>query len=364
MKVTVTQENLNRALSAVSRVASSRTSLPILSNILLKTENNRLLIAATNLEIASIYYIGAKVVNEGSLTIPARLASEFVNNLPKGNVDLKISGTKLEIESGNYKSTINGTAADEFPALPTIEATSTITLPTHTLKQAITQTIVTASHDDTRPVLTAVYCHTSDKRFFMAATDGYRLAERAVSSAPASDINALIPASTLQEVTRVVPEDCEEVELLFDDSQVLFKMGDIQITSRLIEGNFPDYRQLIPKTTEITATLNTNELTRITKIASLFARESGGSVTLHADNTKNVISIHSVASQLGENTSQTEAAVNGEGSITLNSRYLIEALSCVDTEEISFGFSGKLAPCIIRPVGEDDYQHIVMPLKS
>ncbi len=363
MKVTVTQENLNRALAAVSRVASTKTSLPILSNILLKTENNRLLLAATNLEIASTYYVGAKVISEGSLTIPARLVSEFVSNLPKGNVDLTVDGSKLNIVSGNYKSTINGVASDEFTALPSIEPTSSFSLPTNLLKQAIAQTIVTASHDDTRPVLTGVLCHSLDGKLFMAATDGYRLAERMVIKTK-DEIKALIPATTLQEISRVVPDDCDEVELLFDESQVRFKMGDVEVTSRLIDGNYPDYRQLIPKETEIVAVVNTSELTRITKIASLFARESGGSITLHTDPVKHVVSIHSVASQLGENTSETESQVEKEGSVTLNSRYLIEALGCVESDTITFGFSGKLAPCVIRPVGDDSYQHIVMPLKS
>ncbi len=363
MKVTVTQENLNRALAATSRVASSKTSLPILSNILLRTENNRLLIAATNLEIASVYYIGAKVEKEGTLTVPARLVSEFVNNLPKDNVIVKVDGSKLSISSGNYKSTINGVVSDEFPTLPTITPTSTLKISSDTLKQAISQTVVTASHDDTRPVLTGVLCHSHEGNLYFAATDGYRLAERQLL-ATTETVKALIPAATLQEVARVIPDDCDEVTLLFDDSQVRFQMGDVEITSRLIDGNFPDYRQLIPKKTDITAVLQTAELVRVTKIASLFARESGGSITLHSDTTKSVLSIHSVASQLGENTSEAAAEVDGEGSVTLNSRYLLEALSCVEAPSISFGFSGKLAPCVVRPVGESNYQHIIMPLKS
>lgn len=363
MKVTVTQENLNRALAAVSRVASSKTSLPILSNILLRTEKNRLLVAATNLEIASVYSIGAKVEKEGSITVPARLVSEFVNNLPKDNVIVKVDGSKLDIASGNYKSTINGVVSDEFPTLPSITPTHTIVLSSLLLKQAINQTVITASHDDTRPVLTGVLCHAYEGNLYFAATDGYRLAERRLA-ATKEDIKALIPASTLQEVARVVPEDVDEVTLLFDDAQVRFQAGDVEITSRLIDGNFPDYRQLIPKKTDITAALQTAELVRITKIASLFARESGGSVTIHTDTTNKVVSIHSVASQLGENTSEAAAEVDNEGSVTLNSRYLLEALGCVESPTITFGFSGKLAPCVVRPVGDDSYQHIVMPLKS
>ncbi len=363
MKVVVTQENLNRALSVVSRIASSKTSLPILSNILIKTENNRLCLIATNLEIASVYYVGAKIVSEGSLTIPARLVSEFVGQLPKDNVDLKVDGTKLLVSSGNYRSTINGVVADEFPEIPTIEPASTIVLSAALLKQAISQTVITASHDDTRPVLTGVLCYSRDGYMYMAATDGYRLSERRLVETK-SEFSALIPASTLQEIARVITDNIEEVTMMFDESQVRFSMGDVEVTSRLIDGKFPDYKQLIPDSTDITAKVKASELGRITKIASLFARDSGGSVTLHTDETKQMISIHSIASQLGENTSETESEISGEGSVTLNSRYLIEALGCMETPEITFGFSGKLAPCVLRPDGDVNYQHIIMPLKS
>ena len=363
MKVTVTQENLNKALGVVSRVASNKTSLPVLNNILLRTDSNRLLLAPTNLEVAITEYIGAKVTSEGAITIPARLLSEFIANLPKGNVDLKVDGTKLHISSDKYVSTINGMAADEFPALPEIKSAHTLTIATNLLKTAISQTILTASSDDTRPVLTGVLCHVHDGSLYFAATDGYRLAERRLVASK-EDIRALIPASTLADVSRVIPEDCDEVVILIDESQVRFRMNDIEVTSRLIEGNFPDYRQLIPKETEIHAELSRTEFTRVTKIASLFARESGGSVTVTTDAGKQLLAIHSIASQLGENTSEASAEVDSDGAVTLNSRYLIEALGCFDQEKIKFGFSGKLAPCVLSDVDGGDYQHIVMPLRS
>lgn len=364
MKVTVTQENLNKALGVVSRVASSKTSLPVLNNILLRTENNRLLLAATNLEVAITEHIGAKVISEGAITIPARLLSEFIANLPKGNVDLKVDGSKLHISSDKYVSTINGMPADEFPALPEITSAHTLSINTELLKTAISQTVLAASSDDTRPVLTGVLCHVHEGSLYLAATDGYRLAERRLVKAT-EDVRALIPASTLNDVARVVPEDCDEVVMLFDDSQVRFRMNDIEVTSRLIEGNFPDYRQLIPKETEIHALLTRTEFARVTKIASLFARESGGSVTVTTDQQKQLLSIHSIASQLGENTSEATAEIDSEGSVTLNSRYLMEALGCFDQERIKFGFSGKLAPCVLSDVDSGgDYQHIVMPLRS
>ncbi|HRK40561.1 MAG TPA: DNA polymerase III subunit beta [Candidatus Saccharibacteria bacterium] len=364
MKVTVTQENLSKALGVVSRVASNRTSLPVLNNILLRTESNRLLLAATNLEVAITEHIGAKVTSEGAITIPARLLSEFIANLPKGNVELKVDGTKLHISADKYISTINGMPADEFPELPQIENAYTLSLPTSLLKQAISQTVLTASSDDTRPVLTGVLCHVHNGELYLAATDGYRLSERRLVR-NSDDIKALIPAATLSDVARVVPEDCDEVTILIDDSQVRFRMNDIEVTSRLIEGNFPDYRQLIPKETEIHATLSRSEFVRVTKVASLFARESGGSVTVATESEGQVVSIHSIASQLGENTSEAAAEVDQSGSVTLNSRYLIEALGCFDKETIKFGFSGKLAPCVITEVdGSGDYQHIIMPLRS
>lgn len=364
MKLTVTQENLNKALGVVARIAGTKTSLPILSNILLKTDNNRLLLAATNLEVAITEHIGAKVASEGVITIPSRLMSEFIANLPKGNVDLKLEGSKLHINSGHYTSTINGLPADDFPALPEIGEATEIEISAQLMKRAIAQTILTASRDDTRPVLTGVLCHTHEGVLYFAATDGYRLAERKLIPLD-SEVSALIPASTLQDVVRVLPEGTETVTILIDNTQVRFRMDDIEITSRLIDGNFPDYRQLIPKSTEINAQTNRDELTRITKIASLFARESGGSITIQTDGTKKTISIHSIASQLGENTSETEADVDQDGTVTLNSRYVIEALGCLDSQDVSFGFSGKLAPCVLKAQDKDpDYQHIIMPLKS
>lgn len=364
MKVSVTQENLAKALTIVSRVASSKTSLPVLSNILIKTEKNRLLLAATNLEVAITEYIGAKVTSEGSITIPARLLSEFVSNLPKGNIDLKADGTKLHIKADKYTSSINGMLAEEFPALPVIANSLSLTINADVLKQAIAQTVICASHDDTRPVLTGALLHCFEDSLYIAATDGYRLAERKLQSCT-DDVRALIPGSTLTDVARIIPDDCGDVVILIDESQVRFRMNDIEVTSRLIDGKFPDYRQLIPKETEIHATLARPDLLRVTKVASLFARESGGSITIATDADAGTVSIHSIASQLGENTSEAEAQIDSDGSVTLNSRYLIEALGCFDDETITFGFSGKLAPCVISSKDEQTtYQHIIMPLRS
>lgn len=366
MELTVTQENLAKALSVVGRVASTKTQLPILSNILLRTDNNRLLVAATNLEIATTQHIGAKIAKPGAITIPARLVSDFISSLPKGTIELKVEHDHLHIKAGSYSSTINGVVADDFPELPTIDETSSIqySIKADDFKQAISQTIITSSNDSTRPVLTGVYWHSHEGFLYLAATDGYRLSERRLVETK-SDVAAIVPTSSLQEVLRTVGDDIEEVEVLFDETQVRFRAGEAEITSRLIDGNFPDYRQLIPASSDTSVTLEKSDFVRITKIAGLFARESGGSVTLTADSEKKTMSIHSIASQLGENTSESAAEVVGDGQVTLNSRYLSEALSVIDGDTVTFRFSGKLAPCVLTAVEKDVlYLHIIMPLKS
>lgn len=364
MKLTVTQENLNRALQVVGRVASGKTPLPILNNILFRTDKNRLLLAATNLELAITQHVGSKIEQEGSITIPARLTSEFIANLPKGNVELRVEGTKMHITCGAYTSTINGMAPDEFPELPAIVEKQVVVVPVPDIKRAIQQTVVVASGDDTRPVLTGVYCHSFEGNIYFAATDGYRLAERQLVPTK-QNVSAIIPVTALNDVLRVVNDELAEVKLVFDDNQVRILLDDIEITSRLIDGTFPDYRTLIPKQSEIAVTLPKDEFARITKVASLFAREAGGSVTLKAGAKNGKLSIHSVASQLGENTSEAEAEITADGQVTLNSRYLLEGLGCLDSKRVTFHFSGKLSPCVLTTAGDKaDYQHIIMPLKS
>ena len=366
MELTVTQENLTHALSAVGRVANTKTQLPILSNILLRTDGNRLLVAATNLEIAITQYIGAKISKPGAITIPARLMSEFISSLPKETVELKVVNDNLHIKCGTYTSIINGFIADEFPELPTINESSSIqySIKVEDFKQAVSQTIITTSNDSTRPVLTGVYWHSFEGQLYLAATDGYRLSERRLV-ATKSDLSVIIPTQTLQEVLRNITEESNEVDILFDDTQVRFRINDAEIISHLIDGNFPDYRQLVPATSETTVTLNKSDFVRITKIAGLFARESGGSVTLTASSAKKSLSVHSIASQMGENTSDAGADVTEDGQITLNSRYLSEALSVVDGETVEFSFSGKIAPCVLKSTDKNtNYYHIIMPLKS
>lgn len=365
MKVSITQEKFAKALNNIKDIASSRNELAVLNNILIRTDENRLLIAGTNLEIASTQYLSAKIDQPGSITIPARLVSEFVSNLPSNIVNLEVDKNHLKITSGNFSSIINGIVADEFPELPTVnnkEATI-IKLSIDDLKKAISQTKIAVSSDMSRPVLTGVYWHTSDGYLYLAATDGYRLAEKQLMKANV-ELSAIIPASTLSEVVKSIDDD-SEVEILFDDSQVCFRTDNIEIISRLIDGKFPDYRQLIPTNSETEIKIKKSDFTRITKIAALFARDSGGGITLKASKDNSLLSIHSIASELGENTSEANATVSADGQVTLNSRYLNEVFNVIDGEDLLFSFNGKLAPCLIQEdIKKSDYKHIIMPMKS
>lgn len=364
MKLQVTQENLNKALATVGRVANSRGTLPVLANVLIKTVNNRVSVAATNLDIAITHYIGAKVEEEGAITAPARLMQDFVGSLPGGIIDLKLDEFRLHIATDQYQSTINGVSAEEFPVMPAITVGKTWAVPVGVLKKALQQVVVAASSDEARPVLTGVYLHAGDGKLFMAATDSYRLAEKELM-AYKDPVNLLVPVSAMQDLLRIVGDtEASDVSVTSDGQQVLFKVGDVELVARLIEGKYPDYRKLIPASFATTAALKRADLLNITKVSSLFARESAGSITIHLDETKQEVSIRSVASQLGENTATAVAKITGEGSITLNSRYLLDALHVLNGEEVSFCFNGKLEPSVLKDPAASDYVHIIMPLKS
>lgn len=363
MKLQVTQENLSKALGSVARVANSRGTLPILSNVLLKTIDGRLAIAATNLDIAITHYIGSKVATEGSITVPARLMQDFVSSLPSGVIDLKLDDYKLHIKAEKYKSMINGISAEDYPVMPAIADGKTWKVPGKLLKQSLQQVVVAASSDEARPVLTGVYWHTHEGKLYIVATDSYRLAEKSLISID-QEVDLLIPASALQDLLRILGDFEDDVVVTHDEQQVLFKVGDVELVTRLIEGKYPDYRKLIPRSFASDATLKRTELVNITKVSSLFARESAGSVTINLDAEEQQVSIRSIASQIGENTASATATITNEGTITLNSRYILDALHALSGENVQIAFNGKLEPCILTDPSADDYLHVIMPLKS
>jgi DNA polymerase-3 subunit beta len=363
MKLQVTQENLAKALNTVARVANTRGTLPILSNVLLKTFNNRLSIAATNLDIAITHYIGSKIEQEGAITVPARLMQDFITNLPDSVLKLNLDANKLYISTDQYNSTINGVSAEDFPVVPAISGGLSATINAPEFKKALSKVVLAASADDARPVLTGVYFHSNDGDIIVAATDSYRLAQNHLGKNK-SEINFLVPATAANDLLRIISDSDKEVVITHDDQQVQFQVGDITLVARLIEGNYPDYRKLIPTKFATTAKLTRADFINIAKVSSLFARESAGSITIKVEEEEKQVSINAIASQLGENTAKANAEVKGSGEVTLNSRYLIDALNAFSTDEIEFCFNGKLEPCILRSALEPKYLHLIMPLRS
>jgi DNA polymerase-3 subunit beta len=361
MKLQVTQENLAKALGTVARIANTRNTLPILANVLLKTDNNRLSISATNLDIAITHFIGSKIEKNGAITVPARLMLDFVGSLPDSVLNLDLTENKLQITTDKYQSSINGIPAEDFPVMPAIKGDNLWKIDAKEFKKALSQVVFAASNDDARPVLTGVYFHTIGGNIVAAATDSYRLSQKIVAKSKQS-VNFLVPASAASDLLRIISDSDKEVAVTHDDQQVLFQVGDVTMVARLIEGNYPDYQKLIPAKFTTTAQLAKSDFLNIAKVSSLFARESAGSITIKVDN--GVVSITSIASQVGENTAQADAKVTGSGEVTLNSRYLIDGLNAFSTEEVEFCFNGKLEPCIIRSSQDGGYLHLIMPLRS
>lgn len=363
MKLKVTQENLAKALGYVARVANTRGTLPVLANVLLKVENNQLKLATTNLDIAISCIVGAQVKKDGALTVPARLLQDLVSSLPSGVIELEQDELRLKIQTEHYKSVINGVTADEFPVMPAIEKGKTFSVPVQALKDGLQQVVFAASNDESRPVLTGVLFQNIDGTIVAASTDSYRLAEKKLMKSN-EEPHLLVPASALHDLLRIVSDQTGEVAIVCDDQQALFQLDGIELVARLIEGKYPDYRKLIPETFTTTAVIPRAEFINITKVTSLFARESAGSIVISVDDAAGSMWIRAVASQLGENNATASVQATGSGEITLNSRYVLEALQAMRGQDVHLGFNGKVDAVLFSDPASDEYRHLIMPLKS
>ncbi len=369
MEIKIAQEKLSKALNSVSRVAAgARTALPILNNVLIRVDDNKVSLTTTNLDMAVMSYLPVAESKNGVVTVPAKLIAEFVSNLPRGEVvEITANETKVEVKAGSCHSTINGALADDFPELPALDEKKTVQfhIGSEDFKTGLGKVMMAASNDTTRPALTGIYFNTFEGNLYVAATDGYRLAEQCLAKGVDAEVVAIVPTSSLQEVLRSLSDDVDEIEIFFDEAQVKFRLGSIEVTSKLVDGSFPDYRQLIPKSTEISTEMGRSELIRLTKLAALFAREVGGSVVCSTEAERKIFAIAAVANELGENSSELPVEVENDGKVTLNSRFLLDALNAVTGDKVAFGFSNKLDPVVIRGSADSDsYVHIVMPLKS
>lgn len=366
MEIEVAQEKLSKALNNVSRIAVGKVTLPVLNNVLIRVDKGKVSLITTNLDMAIMDFLPVASSKDGVTTVPAKLLAEFVSNLPKGEkIKISAKDTKVTISAGKYSSVINGSPADDFPELPEINEKKAVVfkMGIDEFKNGISSVAIASSNDLTRPALTGIYFNTADKTLCIAATDGYRLAERKLIKNVESEINVIVPTSSLQEVLRAINDEMEEIEISFNDDLVRFRLGEVEIISKLIDSSFPDYRRLIPRDNDINLELNRDELIRITKLAALFARTVSGSITCESQKPSNFI-VKSIANEIGENDSVIETPVDIEGKIRLNARFLLDALSVLDDKNITFNFASRIAPVILRNKKNQDYTHIVMPLNS
>ncbi|MCX6023377.1 MAG: DNA polymerase III subunit beta [Chloroflexi bacterium] len=373
MKLSCLQENLSRGLSIVGRAVATRTTLPITNNVYLSTDQSRLKLAATNLEIAISCWIGAKVDDEGAVTVPARLLAEFVNSLPNDRIDINMSGAgrNVQVKCARFEARVSGADADEFPPIPTVGEGVTARVDPDALKNAISRVAFAAASDESRPVLTGVYADFTGSSLTLAAADGFRLAVQrlALSEPTAVATQIIIPARTLTELNRLLSDQEEPVEVVVGPTKanVLFRLKNVELVSQLVQGTFPNYSQLIPKTNASRAVVDVADFLRATRSASIFARDGSGIVRLvvtpGGDATPGQIEVSARSEEVGDNRGAIDAVVEGEPSkIAFNGRYLQDVLAVLGSGKVALETTSPSSPGVLRPVGSEEYTHVVMPM--
>lgn len=373
MKVSCLQDNLNRGLAIVGRAVSTKSSLPVLGNVLLATEKGRLKLAATNLEIGITSWIGCQIDDEGAITVPARLLTDFVGSLPADRIELylDVRSRTLNLRCGRYEANIKGIDAEEFPIIPQVSDSVTARIAPDRFREMISQVVFAAASDDTRPVLAGVLANFEVTRLTLAAADGFRLAVRTaqLDEIVGEPLSIIIPARALNELGRIIADQEERVEIIVTPArnQVLFHADSVDLVSRLVEGNFPNYQQIIPQSFKTRTVLDAAEFLKATRIASYFARDSANivklSVTAGGGLTPGRVVVSANAAEVGDNVGELDAIIDGEDSqIAFNAKYLSEVLSVIQSDRVALETQGPNSPGVIRPVGLDDYTHVIMPM--
>ncbi len=373
MKVSCLHENLARGLGIVGRAVAARSTLPVLGNVLLATEESRLRFSATNLELGITCWIGAKVRAEGSTTVPAKTFIDLVGTLPRERVDLELTTRTqtLQVACAQFNNDIKCIDAQEFPILPSADEEQALELNVRDLRAMIDQVVFAAATDDARPVLTGVEVKIEGDEVSFAAADGFRLAlcNSALSTTCAEPINAIIPARGLAELARIVGDQDEPVTLTLPpgSGQAIFRAQDVELVSQLIEGNFPDYQQLIPESFSTRTVLATDAFLNACRAAQVFAREAAYAARLKIrpgnGSDAGSIEVSANAAETGSNESVVEATVEGDAlEIAFNVRYLTDVLHVINTPNVAMETNDEASPGVIRPVGRDDFVSVIMPM--
>ena len=373
MKISSLQENLAKGLSVVGRAVAARSTLPQDSHVLLASDEGRLKLVATNLEIAITCWIGAQVEEEGAVTVPARLLADFVTSLPSERIDLSVAPRtrQLALSCARNEASIAGMDADDFPPVPSVDEGFRLKLDPKSLRTAVEHVEFVAAADDTRPVLTGIHTVLDGSEITLAAADGFRLAvyKLALDQEVPEKVEMIVPARAMREVMRLLAEEEEPLELALNAarSQVLFRLKSVEMVATLIQGTFPNYSQLIPSSYTTRAVIDMRQFLQETRIAAIFARDGSGIVRVQLQPGEDVapgkMIVSARAEEIGEHRGEMDVKIEGEGSkVAFNSKYLQDVLQVLDCSQVALETSTSSSPGVIRPVGAENYVHVVMPM--
>jgi DNA polymerase-3 subunit beta len=360
-------------LNIVSRAVSPRSTLPVLANVLVASDDGRLRLSATNLELGITCWIGAKIEEEGSTTVPSRTFSDLVGTLPNGQVDmdLAVRTQTLNVVSGASNTDIKCIDAQEFPPMPAPDPDGGVEFNIADLKEMIHQVVFAASTDDARPVLTGVLMTVEGNQVVMAAADGFRLSVRTaeLSHVVEEPIHAIIPARALGELARIASDGEETVVMVMPPGrgQVIFRMKDVELTSQLIEGNFPEYQQIIPNGHSTRTVVSTEAFLKACKQAEIFAREGSHIARINVlpgdEMQPGAIEISAQSEETGSSEVMIDATIDGQAVlIAFNVRYLREVLDVIKTPNVALETTAAAAPGVLRPIADESFLHVIMPM--
>ena len=373
MKVSCLQDNLHKGLGLVARAVSSRSTLPVLNNILIATDKSRLKLSATDLTIGITTWIGAKVEEEGTTTVPAKLLTEFVNSLPPERIDMELNvrTQTLNLKCSRFESNIKGLDAQDFPLIPPAGADNKLTLDPTELRAIISQVAFAAATDESRPVLTGVLARFEDGKFTLAAADGFRLSVRKgnITSGKSPAASVIIPARALIELSRIIGDSEEPIEVTItkNRNQAVFHTPESELVTQLVEGAYPDVLALIPKTHQTRTVVGTIEFLKAVRLASFFARDASNIIRVAvepgSDLTPGRVVVSATSAEMGDQVGEIDATVDGPGlEIAFNAKYLAELLGVVDAAQVALETNSPEKPGVFRPVGSDEFVHVIMPM--
>ena len=375
MKISSLQENLKTSLLIVSHIAGKNVNLPILNNVLIEALDGKIKLVSTDLEIGIVSVVRGKIEEEGTFTVEAKILSDYISLLPNKKVDIIKKENKIKIECDNYKTSINGQESEEYPLIHQVEKNEYYKVKSDDFKQALSQVIFAVSTSETRAELSGVLFDFNSKNLILAATDSFRLAEKKIEiqTNTKEERNIIVPAKTLQEVLRILSSlknedlnsEAQEITFYISDNQILFVLGNTELVSRLIEGQYPDYKQIMPSTSKTKAIINKGELLRAVKAASLFSKSGVNDVNLDFPLGKNKTVISSTSGQSGDNISELDSSVQGEDNgIVVNFKYLLDGINNIEGENIFIQVVDGETPCLLKGENNGSYSYIIMPIKQ